>query len=124
MQTKKQLPEHFAWCSEVVADLPVRDRLSKCPAFLRDLVSQAVTQLEPKTIWIFGSRSRQDHALLSDYDLAFDIPPGNGTAWNRFLDRQREERGTLLSIDLVLLDDVGDALREEILKSGVVLYEK
>ena len=65
---------------------------------------------------LFGSRARGDNHNRSDIDLA---------VWG-IHDAVEEQIPTLLRFDLVDMDgfSVSDALREEINKDGVMIYEK
>lgn len=72
---------------------------------------------------LFGSRARGHHDERADIDLAVHCPRAGleewTTVWNIV-----DEAPTLLSIDLVRLDEVGEELRREIEQEGVVLYER
>lgn len=69
---------------------------------------------------LFGSRARGDYYRASDIDLAVT---GVDTV-NFTLDVQ-ERTSTLLEFDVVDLgDDLQEMFRNEIMKEGVVLYEK
>ncbi|KAI4449003.1 hypothetical protein C823_003532 [Eubacterium plexicaudatum ASF492] len=82
-------------------------------------------RFQVEKIVLFGSRARGDHHSRSDIDLA---------VWGihdavRYLDFQEaveEQIPTLLCFDLVDMEGfcVSDALRDEIGKDGVVIYEK
>lgn len=78
-----------------------------------------------KKIVLFGSRARKNNHAHSDIDLAvYGI-----TSAAQYLDFQDAVEGqihTLLQFDLVDMEavSVSDALRDEIQKDGVVLYEK
>ena len=113
MENKTQEPLAAYWTTH---DLPAM------PRFLRDLIAQATSRLHIAKIRIFGSRARRDCHPTSDYDLAFLLEDTQG--WGRFVTEQQEEAGTLLSLDLVNMDDASAPLREAIMTSGVVLYEK
>jgi len=74
-------------------------------------------------IILFGSRARGGYDQRADIDLAVLCPRADlkewATIWNIV-----DEAPTLLSIDLVRLDEVSDELRREIEREGVVLYER
>lgn len=82
-------------------------------------------QHDADKIVLFGSRARGDNHSRSDIDLA---------VWGlhdaiRYLDFQEaveEQVPTLLRFDIVDMDgfSVSDALRSEVEKDGVVIYEK
>lgn len=82
-------------------------------------------QYHIKKIVLFGSRAGKNSHVHSDIDLAvYGI-----TSAAQYLDFQEAVEGqvhTLLQFDLVDMNavSVSDALRDEIKKDGVVLYEK
>lgn len=94
------------------------------PAILK-IIRTLAGQYHVEKIVLFGSRARGDHHSRSDIDLA---------VWGihdavRYLDFQEsleEQIPTLLRFDIVDMDSfcVSDALREEIRKDGVLIYEK
>ncbi len=108
--------------SEPLAAFWTADDLPALPPFLQTLLEQATTRLHVVQILIFGSRARADCHPTSDYDLAFVLEDGHG--WTQFVADQEEEASTLLPLDLVNMQEAGDALRDEILRSGVTLYAK
>lgn len=82
-------------------------------------------QFTIKKMVLFGSRARGDSHAHSDIDLAvWGI--GDACAYLDFQEAVEEQVLTLLSFDIVDMDSisVSNALREEIDKDGVVLYEK
>ena len=94
--------------------------LPAMPRFLRDLIAQAKTRLHVSKIMLFGSRARADNHPTSDYDLAFFLVDAQG--WAQFVAEQQEEAGTLLPLDLLNVQEAPEALRQDILTSGVTLY--
>lgn len=94
------------------------------PVILKILCSLA-GQYQVEKIVLFGSRARGDHHSRSDIDLA---------VWGihdavRYLDFQEaveEQIPTLLRFDIIDMESfsVSDALRAEIRKDGVLIYEK
>lgn len=74
-------------------------------------------------IWLFGSRARGDHQERSDIDLAIICPNATDSDWSKIMDII-EDADTLLKIDCVRFDKVGDDLSENILNCKKVLYEK
>lgn len=76
-------------------------------------------------IILFGSRSRGDAQERSDIDLAFFCPTATAKDWAEIMDIL-DEADTLLKIDAVRLDALGNAsnLVSEIKNDGVILYEK
>lgn len=82
-------------------------------------------QFSIKKMVLFGSRARGDSHAHSDIDLAvWGIK--DARAYLDFQEAVEEQVLTLLSFDIVDMDSisVSNALREEIDKDGVVLYEK
>jgi predicted nucleotidyltransferase len=113
LTTKAPEPLAAYWTAE---DLPAM------PRFLRELIAQAKSRLRVTKILVFGSRARRDCCPTSDYDLAFVLEDTQG--WARFVADQLEEAGTLLPLDLVNFHEASASLRDDIIASGVVLYEK
>lgn len=68
---------------------------------------------------LFGSRARGNYHEKSDIDLAVS----GGNVWAFALDVE-EQTETLLQYDVVDMEQVQDALLENIERDGVVLYEK
>lgn len=82
-------------------------------------------QYHIKKIMLFGSRARSSSHAHSDIDLAvYGIT--SAAQYLDFQDAIEERVPTLLQFDLVDMDaaSVSDALRNEVQKDGVVLYEK
>jgi len=72
-------------------------------------------------VFLYGSRARGDNKLKSDYDFAFELP--NFDNRSRFKLEIREKIPSLCGADLVVFDEIGDALKAEILTEGKLLYE-
>lgn len=71
-------------------------------------------------IILFGSRARGDHTERSDVDLAVYGGDFDAFYWNI-----RENAHSLLMFDVVDVDEgISSALKDEIERDGVVLYEK
>ena len=69
---------------------------------------------------LFGSRARETHRERSDIDIA--VYGGN---FDSFYWDIKENVHSLLIFDIVEADgDISEELREEIVKDGVVIYEK
>ena len=69
---------------------------------------------------MFGSRARGDFKEKSDIDLAVQ-----GGDFIRFMLDVNEETSTLLSFDIINLDEkIQDELRESIEKEGKIVYEE
>ncbi|WP_165741656.1 nucleotidyltransferase family protein [Candidatus Thiosymbion oneisti] len=72
-------------------------------------------------VFLYGSRARGDNKLKSDYDFAFELP--NSVNRSRFKLEVREKVPSLCGVDVVVLDEISDDLKAEILKEGKLLYE-
>ncbi|PCJ25117.1 MAG: hypothetical protein COA94_06685 [Rickettsiales bacterium] len=76
-------------------------------------------------IYLYGSRARGDNLERSDIDLAICCPNAKKYDWQKLV-YIIDNSDTLLKIDCVNLDNLNDdnQLKQNILKDGVVLYEK
>lgn len=72
---------------------------------------------------LFGSRARGDHGGRSDIDIALNAPRISKKEYTDIYFYFQEEFPTLLDVDLIQLNEVNQALRENILREGVVIYE-
>lgn len=73
-----------------------------------------------KKVILFGSRARGDFKEKSDIDLAVQ-----GGDFVRFMLDVNEETSTLLSFDIINLDEkIQSELKETIKKEGKVIYEE
>jgi predicted nucleotidyltransferase len=88
------------------------------------ITQQAIASLNPTRILLFGSRARGDNRSTSDIDMAFDFPDESAEKWSRFAVEMDEEAPTLLEMDLVNLKTCDAHLRNEIIATGKVLYER
>ncbi len=74
-----------------------------------------------KRVTLFGSRARGTNLPKSDIDLAVE----GCEDYDALYDRLQNELWSLLLLDIVNLDTCGsDALRHEIDRDGLVLYEE
>lgn len=87
------------------------------------VISEAAKQLSPRRVLLYGSRARGDAQEQSDYDIAIDCPVLNEPAWSKFVLNLAENAPTLHHIDLVCLQQISASLYDEIVKTGVMLYE-
>ena len=77
-------------------------------------------------IILFGSRARKSNRERSDIDLAISCPKATEAEWSIQLMDIIEEADTLLKIDCLRFDTLKNdsKIKKEILKDGIVLYEK
>lgn len=87
------------------------------------MVERIRTRPAVDKIILFGSRAHGQHDERSDIDLAVLCPGADLKEWTTIWNIV-DEAPTLLSIDLVRLDEAGEDLRHEIEQEGVVLYER
>lgn len=93
------------------------------PPFLKDLVSRAIAEVNPASIYLFGSRVRGDFAETSDLDIGFKLDE-HSKQWPSFVAEEHERARTLLSLDLVNFSDTHEKLRDYIQSHGVIIYER
>ncbi|GAB6072746.1 nucleotidyltransferase domain-containing protein [Venenivibrio stagnispumantis] len=76
----------------------------------------------PEKIILFGSRARKDFKSNSDIDIAVDL--SLSFREERKLKEKIDEISKLYSVDLVFLPKINNDFKTNILKEGVILYEK
>lgn len=75
---------------------------------------------EPIRVWLFGSRAKNTHRVLSDVDVALLDERGRLSLVLMAKMREKLEESTLpFTVDLVDLRSVGERLAEQIRKHGV-----
>jgi len=84
---------------------------------------QALASFPVERVILFGSRARGDNAARADIDLAFDAPDIKHHDWVQ-VQELFEQADMLLSVDAMLLHQVSDQLRANIIKEGCILYER
>jgi predicted nucleotidyltransferase len=104
-----------------LAELALDDRLAHAGRAVQAVVQRAEATIEPRRVYLFGSRAAGRARALSDIDLAFESRRPD--RWPAFATWVREEAPTLLDVDLVELTRCDPALRREILEHGVLLHE-
>ena len=71
-------------------------------------------------VYLFGSSIREDYIKTSDIDLAIDTPDKKIIT---LLRNEFEELNIPYKIELIDLKEAGKNLREEILKTGIILWK-
>ena len=94
------------------------------PVSVGRVVEHGVRAVDPKRVVLYGSRARGDAQDNSDFDLAFVFPEAQRGKWIRFLADLDSSALTLRPVDLVDWNEASEPLREQILKEGIILYER
>lgn len=90
------------------------------PAKIQNQIQKFAEDCGLDRVVLFGSRARGSNRERSDIDLAV-----SGKGVELFVESLEERADTLLSFDIVDLDEiVSDKLRESISREGKVLYAK
>lgn len=87
---------------------------------MKRVVQTTLDNTDASRIILYGSRARGDYKETSDIDLAI-ISSRSAHALKEILN---EEIPTLLKFDVINFSKAENALKREILKEGIVLYEK
>lgn len=80
-------------------------------------------ELNPKKIFLFGSRAKGTSRKGSDFDLALDCPAPSLSEAHRIREKVSSDAG-LYKVDLVYLRSVSKTFRDLILSTGKVIYAK
>lgn len=89
------------------------------------VIEKAVQMLNPKQIWLFGSRARGDFRPRSDVDFAFEFDDlSNSAYWPEFCAELDDSVPTLLHLDLINLNQANLLLKKNILAHGKVIYKR
>ncbi len=92
---------------------------------IENIVKQIVDVLKDcnaNKIVLFGSRARGDCRINSDIDIAVDLELSFRD--ERKLREKIEEISGLYSVDLIFFSKIDVNFKNQILKEGIVLYEK
>ena len=84
----------------------------------------AAAQPRIKRLILFGSRARGDAREESDFDLAFELTPGEGDPLGAFSEWIDDSPPSLHTFDRVDVSQVSEALRHNILSEGKIVYER
>jgi predicted nucleotidyltransferase len=93
-------------------------------ALIEDLAERLAGHPAVQRVWLFGSRARGDNFERSDIDLAIEAPEMDRYDWLNITLDFEEEAPTLLSIDLVRMDEAPALLREQVRDEGILVYER
>lgn len=89
----------------------------------KQLIGTVSAMPEVHRVILFGSRARGDADEYSDIDLAIEAPQATQKQWLQLL-LLLDDLDTLLSIDVIRLEDAPTLLRERVMEEGKVLYER
>lgn len=78
---------------------------------------------EVEKAYLFGSRAQGDAGAMSDVDIALSCPDIDRRRWVAIAEAVQDAE-TLLDVDVVWLEDASTSLRDEILQTGKVVYER
>ena len=92
--------------------------------FLNQVVTLAIQYMHVERIWVFGSRAKGTHRKNSDVDLAFEFGNNREIPWAKFCAELDENGLVLVKIDCIDFLRCQAELRQEILTSGKIIYEK
>ncbi len=115
----------MTWTAQQIelSKLPVQSRFDLLPPHLKAIIERAkILGLQPKKIWLYGSRARGDARTNSDFDLAFQITDNN--RWSEFVVLVADDPPSLYRYDLVDIETVNEDLRQAICHQGVLIYER
>jgi len=90
---------------------------------LDNILNILVNGHQPTRIILFGSRANNRNKNFSDYDIAIDLERTTLRQKRKVLEQIDEIIG-LHKIDLVYLNEVEEAFRKIILKTGKIIYER
>lgn len=89
------------------------------------IVEKAKSELNPRAVFLFGSRASGLARPHSDYDFAFDIDESiSSAAWAKFFLEVQEDAPTLLALDTVNMNEIDINFKKKILKDGIILYKR
>lgn len=90
---------------------------------LNKVIKTLKEHVNPKKIYLFGSRAKNTHRNGSDFDFAVTGKTPAFESQKRIEDKIADFAG-LYKIDIVYLENVDEGFRELILHEGKVIYEK
>ncbi len=97
--------------------------MHQLPDILNKVVNLLRSMPEVERVIIFGSRARGDADPRADIDIAVDAPCLHLSQWLE-IEEIIDETDTLLSFDLVRLDEASENLRSRIAEEGIIVYDQ
>jgi len=89
----------------------------------QNIVNTILKRIQPRRIFLFGSRARGDAQERADYDIAIDDETLTPATLAQ-IRADAEELPTLLAIDIVWMNRANAILQERILNEGKIIYAK
>ncbi|MGI9450205.1 MAG: nucleotidyltransferase domain-containing protein [Geminicoccaceae bacterium] len=102
---------------------PRRRRSPKTGAPVEAVLQKVQAFSEVEKAYLFGSRAIGDAGVMSDVDIALSCPGITQRRWEAIAEAVQDAE-TLLDVDVVWLEEVSSGLRDEILRTGKVIYER
>jgi len=87
------------------------------------IIETIMATLDVDKIILFGSRARGDSQQRADVDIAVACPNATPGDWLK-LWYAIEDLESLLFIDLTRLDSASAALKDKIIREGIIIYER
>ena len=100
------------------------ERLESIGEIEHSFIEQLSMNINVVRIILFGSRSRDDYEKYSDVDLAVECPNMSKFEWMKLKEFVTYDLNIFIRISLVPFHSNPAEIKERILKSGIVLYEK
>jgi predicted nucleotidyltransferase len=89
-------------------------------SMIKDIVVKAV---DPKCIYLFGSRAAGKNKFYSDFDIALKGANGSFRIMRKLKEKLDEALG-IHSVDMVHMEQASDEFRELIEEKGKIIYER
>jgi len=95
---------------------------SDLPVSVQKVVSRLRKELNPRAIFLYGSRARETASPTSDFDIA-TLGVEDGFAWTEFRNYVTYDAPTLFQIDLFRYEGSSGAFQEGIEEDGRLVVE-
>ena len=102
---------------------PRRRRRPQAGAPVEAVLREVQRFPEVEKAYLFGSRAHGDAGAMSDIDIALSCPDIDRRRWEAIAEAVQDAE-TLLDVDVIWLEDASSSLRDEILHTGKVVYER
>ena len=102
---------------------PRRRRRPQAGAPVEAVLREVQRFPEVEKAYLFGSRAQGDAGSMSDVDIALSCPDIDRRRWETIAEAVQDAE-TLLDVDVIWLEEASTNLRDEILRTGKVVYER